>query len=238
MRRIRQRRRSAARPNDALIAIVFSAAALETFINEMAHLANERFALPPGSRVVIEDPSVERFATKVLKIESKRGSTTSKFQAASTNLAGKPFAEDEQPYFDLALLFDLRNDIMHGHEDRFPGIPFARHGDLILADPPLIAVRLADRGLTLGVRSGGMGPYVRWLDSPSVAQWACDAAAATVQSVLAMVPGAVRPSDDPLDDVPSTWPLRDALKMWYGEAFSPVPLVDAPPLPEYDYRDQ
>jgi hypothetical protein len=223
-RRIAQRRRSARYPNDALVAIVFSTAALEAFINETANLALQRFRYLPRDRIVDEHPTVEQFGNECERIERdrERKSLQAKFRAASKLFTGAPYAEGRRPYQPFAQLIDLRNEIMHARADDFPAIRF--HGEGLLADPPPVARKLT--GVKLGVpKKGGMGSYVQWLDSPDVARWACNAASAMVQSVLGMVPAPVRPPDprdfDP--EAPASWALRDALREFYGAAFTPIP---------------
>jgi len=123
--------------NEALIAIVFAAAALETFINEAAGLAEQSIT---SKDLVREQASVEKFAKKWAKIERKRWSTSSKFQAASKAFSGKPYAEDQPPYVDAALLMDVRNGIMHG-KDEDPTLCID-----LTTEPPELARRLTQRG--------------------------------------------------------------------------------------------
>jgi hypothetical protein len=207
--------------NDALIAIVFSAAALETFINEAAGLAEQAFAGGSGDRIIEEHPSVDQFAKRCAKIESEQGSTARKFQAASTSFTEKTYPEKADPFCDFLLLMSVRNGIMHG-KDEDPTIYLN-----MSTEPPQIARQLRARGVVLGIEPAldsehlAIGPYVAWLEHRDVARWACNSAVAIVQSFLKMVPLPVRPNVDP--QYADQGSYRDKLHRFYADQFTPLP---------------
>src|SRR4051794_18412488 len=83
--------------NDALVAIVFSAAALETFINEAAGLAAQA-ATDQAGYGVREDARIEQFARVCKEIEDTHGSVALKCLIASSLFRGKPYDKGEPPW--------------------------------------------------------------------------------------------------------------------------------------------
>jgi hypothetical protein len=215
-RRIAQKRRSSRHPSDSLIAIVFSAAAIETFMNEVAAFATHATY---DKTAVHEDPRVLQFARACAYIEESHGSTNLKVQAALEVFLTTPLAKGKQPYQDFALLMRIRNEIMHGGDDQFTGIIVNFQTGKVTSKPPKLAKELASRGLKLGVERGS-GSLIQWLDSADVARWACNAAATVVGAVIDAVPGTLAPPHAFHPEIPTTWGLHDQLHNDYYGAFS------------------
>ena len=93
---------------DALVSVVFSARALEAFINEIGALA----AMSPQRR----GPSTLMLGDLLKEIEAGQGSIQSKFSLAKSILTGAPYDKSAQPYQDFQLLISLRNQLDHVRE--------------------------------------------------------------------------------------------------------------------------
>src|SRR2546428_4780978 len=90
--------------NDALVAIVFSAAALEAFFNEMADLAGSdamNSSLHPPNPT-----SVAVYAELAAEVEEGRGSIALKFLLARRLLNGEGGDKGSSVYEDFRLLMD------------------------------------------------------------------------------------------------------------------------------------
>jgi hypothetical protein len=105
--------------NDALVAIVFSAFAIEAFVNEIAGIA----AMTAEQSSLPEDNSVATFGALAWQLEESKASTEAKLLLASALFAGRPYAKGVQPFQDLRLLFRLRPP-----QDAAPGagVPWAQ----------------------------------------------------------------------------------------------------------------
>lgn len=88
-----------------LVAIVFSAAACETFINEVVSSAR----LAPN-----KNEHAEEFAHIMESLEDSRANIKIKFMLAKRILCGRAYRKGEQPFQDFALLENVRNHVMHG----------------------------------------------------------------------------------------------------------------------------
>jgi len=94
------------RQYDALVSIVFSALALEAFINEFLSLAKD--AKQAGSTEAFLDELID----SIDESDSNKKSTREKFILASEAL-GNGFKKGENPYQDFADLFRLRDCLVH-----------------------------------------------------------------------------------------------------------------------------
>src|SRR5258705_7971218 len=91
--------------NDALVSIVFSAIALESFLNEVREFAGH-FVADKGADIVT------MFARAMGDLEQTQ-SITLKFSVSHLILTGKPADFGAPPYQDLTLLVSLRNELVH-----------------------------------------------------------------------------------------------------------------------------
>jgi hypothetical protein len=94
---------------DAIIAIVFSALALEAFINEVGD-----FAAYPNRENAEQDPqSVSIIGSMLGEIEESRGSMQQKFLMAKWIFSQQEYDRANQPYLDFAILVQVRNALAH-----------------------------------------------------------------------------------------------------------------------------
>lgn len=163
---------------DSIAAILFSAAAIEAFINEIT--IDCKNAIGSGD----EDEVLRRFAFAMLAAEDSKSSTKNKIELAhilltneKPNLGGNPFA-------DFAHLFGLRNDIMHIKGPSSIGLL----SDEATSSMPRRVESLRQRGLTRKLPDGGRTFWVFHLMSAQVAWWACDTAAAICLHIAELVP--------------------------------------------------
>lgn len=166
----------------ATVALIFSAAAVEAFINEMA--VHSRSAVletsnPPGEST--EPKSVIRLAELLEEAERSKGSTQLKYLLAGQALSDIGFVKGRNPYQDFNDLMDLRNAIVHlkmtaeelDWGDNAPNLPkpIARMSSKkVLADPT---------------------HQLSWfhkLQTRAVARWACETAKGIVIATLDSVP--------------------------------------------------
>ncbi len=114
-------RASEKRPLDyysSIISVVFAAAALESFLNDLTEA------------IEIDDLSLEqpeqmdtrkilsRFREAMSEAERKRGNVLYKVQLCQLALTGTCYKKGKQPYQDLALLVRLRNYLLHLRPER------------------------------------------------------------------------------------------------------------------------
>jgi hypothetical protein len=92
--------------SSALTAIVFSASALEAFMNELELWLSYMLATDPAA-----DSRLTTLAS-LQEIEGEKGSIRLKYMLAAAAL-GRPLSKGQQPYQDFSLLIDLRNALVH-----------------------------------------------------------------------------------------------------------------------------
>jgi hypothetical protein len=170
--------------NDALVAIVFSAAALEGFLNEMAELAGMD-AIISSTLHPPTPPSVAIYGRLAAKVEEGRGSITLKFLLARGLLNGELGDKGSSVYEDFRLLVELRNELVHLKPSR--ELKLDSWGGFYL-EPAKVIKRLRAKGV-LAVGEGGA--QLSWLPSictRAAARWACNTAADTVHLIVDGVP--------------------------------------------------
>jgi hypothetical protein len=152
---------------DSLVAIVFAAASVEGFINELAELArslNNKVANPGFEKV-------DRFGKLALEAEEARASAKFKFRLAEAVFESATMSKGTQPFQDLSLLIDLRNALVHLK-------PSSRESILRqLEDRQLLAEALTDN--------------VSWLRraaTRATAEWAMKTADSAIEYVAKLVP--------------------------------------------------
>ena len=169
------------KPREPIVAIVFSAVALEAFINEVAVLADQPLLFDTPE----EPDSVVTFAERGRKFIEEKIPIRSKFMIAREVFAGQPYNKDAQPYKDFHLLIDLRNALVHLRPiDVFE---FSSEKGM-LVEPPEIIEELQSRGFLARPEVVGGGPWVLWINTPAAARWACNVTTKMVQSIMEVVP--------------------------------------------------
>lgn len=164
------------RQNDALVSIIFSALALEAFINEMLSLAED--AKQAGETEAFLDKLIDAIDESA----SQKKSTREKFMLASEAL-NSSFKKGENPYQNFADLFRLRDCLVHlKPEDR---IEEGDNGE----------VKYLARKLTKSLRNKGIFQNYTRLESITLlvstakaAQWACNTASEMVNAILDKIP--------------------------------------------------
>ncbi len=164
------------RQNDALISIIFSALALEAFINEVLSIAKD----------VKASGETEAFLDKLIdaidESPSKKKNTQEKFMLASQAL-DSGFKKGGNPYQNFADLFKLRDCLVHlKPEDR---IEEGENGE----------VKYLGRKLTERLRSKGIFQEYTQLESMTLlvstakaALWACNTASEMINAILDKIP--------------------------------------------------
>ena len=165
--------------NDAIVAVVFSAAALEAFINELADLA----AQPPiGSS---NPASVQMFASLVNEIEESRGTTRLKYMVARSVFTGEPYDKSAPPYQDFALLFRLRDALIHlKSENKFE---YDAEGNIVSSNYPKVVGGLP-RHILAKFDDKVTFSWLSWIGTKAVARWACNVACQMASSLLGSIP--------------------------------------------------
>jgi hypothetical protein len=92
---------------DAAVAIVFSAAAIESLVAEFALLCNL------ARRTSGATPYVGLIADALDELEKQRGSVRLKLLVLKGMLQGEPYDASRRPFQDIALLIDLRDSLVH-----------------------------------------------------------------------------------------------------------------------------
>jgi hypothetical protein len=167
----------------ALVAVVFSAAALEAFINEAVELAS----LPQFLGSSEEPPAVAAFRSLLTEAEDQKAELGRKFMQARIAFTGQGYDAGRSPYQDLALLVDVRNALLHSKKSP-ETFEQRADGGIIFKPGPIIA-RLRSKNIVAKHEpSDTMASWVHTISTPAVARWACNAAAAMVASVIEVAP--------------------------------------------------
>jgi hypothetical protein len=163
---------------DALVAVVFSAAALEAFINEVASCADLRRGAP-------EPHVVGDFADLARLLEESRASPASKFRLASIVFGeGRGYPSGEHLWEEFLLLLSARDALVHLKDD----VVHIDTGSGALLPPRKVVQQLQRRKLTPQLPDGSGASLTIWLSTPAVARWACNTATSMVRAVLEMLP--------------------------------------------------
>ena len=165
---------------DALDAIVFAAASLEAFMNEAVELALEGLAGLPS-----EPASVHTFAKSVQEIENNHGNVQEMFLKVSEVFQGEAYDKGAQPYQDFALLFRLRNAIMH-LKPREEMTKDAR--GWWVPETSRLLEQLKARNISGQYEEGTSAALISHVSTRAVAGWSCNTAANMVDSVIKMAP--------------------------------------------------
>jgi hypothetical protein len=167
-------------------------AAAESFINELSDFSE---AMPWAA------PESKRLGELLPQVEADRGSLLLKWHVAALALSGEPFDRGMQPFQDFTTVVTLRNWLAHPkpRDEMLLGI----EGDRVAFSirPHKLMENLAQRGF---VSSTPMNWLLR-LQSPDIAEWACETVRAMVHALCDRATDA--------DDVPG---LDNALRPEWG----------------------
>ena len=161
---------SARNQDDALTALLFSAATLEAFIEELALHAQS------GMRLFPTASSLQALAQVLKEVEASRGSVRLKYLVAKVILSGSSYDKGTQPYQDFDLLFTIRDAIVHMKPER------------VTQEPHKIVAALSARGLCEPENHHVKSSWVHQITTRAVARWACNVVRDMVNSVRECFP--------------------------------------------------
>jgi hypothetical protein len=162
----------------ALISIVFSVVALESFLNEITAQAQQMAMQQPA----VGGPEVVLFAQIMGDAEEAHARLESKLTLAKWILSGRNLNRGVQPYQDLVLLTRLRNDLVHTEPNKLfvwgTTTNEEAHGALI--------AKFKDKHML----ADGMptGSWTSLVQTKAVAEWSCRTAAHIVGDLCSGVP--------------------------------------------------
>jgi hypothetical protein len=174
-------------PSESLIAIVMSALTVEAFINELGEAAD----MEGIRRENMTSPTLDMLrglAKEIAAVEASRGSTASKYQAASQVLSGYAFPRGLLPFQDLQKLLSLRDLLVH-----------LRPGDQVEADgnivPRINLIRSFQQAGLTRTRDrrpghdvpGGMS-WLNEIETAAMATWAYAAACGIIRAIGRTLP--------------------------------------------------
>lgn len=169
---------------DAFPAILLSAAAAESFINELAEAAKIDGSL---SEVFASTAVLRDLGEIIGQVEAERGSIILKYQLAKKVLDGSTFQPGRPPFQDFVEFMKLRNVLVHPRSfDQF-----TEEGHM-QPQPPVIRA-LQQRGLTQtrGRKLGDVPGGTSWLyevECSRTAEWAYNATHNTIKALLELLP--------------------------------------------------
>lgn len=180
---------------DALVAIVFAAFSLEAFINELGAISKQAKANGNNEKVLNELVA----ATDESSInQSENKSTQAKFLSVSKALS-QEFKKGEKPYQDFALLFKLRDYLVHFKpEDKFAIdldnnyiydserkiIKKLRDKNIFTNPPQAEFITFQSRKSNGTQTDSKVRSLILLVSNDKAAKWACDTAAEMVGEIL------------------------------------------------------
>jgi hypothetical protein len=199
---------------ESLVSVVFAAAALEAFLNEVAYLAGGKSSLRTPQPAV-----VSAFAQLMEDAEESRAPIQSKFQLSNLVLTGSTYDKGTAPFQDFADLIAVRNLLMHGNSnERFSRVD----NKPVMINPTAVLDRLTSKNVLheappehlkgfvavagesflaeavyaeelQGVSSKGGGSRImtRWtyvVGTKAVAEWACNTASYMASDLMDKAP--------------------------------------------------
>jgi hypothetical protein len=167
--------------SDTLISIIFAAASLEAFINELADKAAEK-------PVLLDHPeSVRNLAVLLKELEETRASTRLKFMITKLVFTGKIFDKrdkDDQTYQDFLLLSKLRDSLIHlKPQDE---VIIKRDGTSETKVPKFM--KEINKDLLADFDEKVIASWVSRISTRAMAEWACNTAAEMVSSIIVILP--------------------------------------------------
>ena len=156
----------AKKSDNSIVAIMFSASAMEAFINESAGLAR---MIPTSDRQKI----VEGYAAVMAELEDRKESLLVKYHMALLVFSGATWNEGDQVFQDFKLLVTIRNAIVHMKTDKWE-TPVS-----MLKPDPERAIEQHPKFIKTLVQKKIIDPPIKsqsWLEllkDQRVAQWAC-----------------------------------------------------------------
>lgn len=165
---------------DAIVAIIFSVAALEAFINEAVELSHN----PPLVKVWKMPGQVTKFAEYAKEKNDTRMNIRKQFKNAQKILHGVDYDETKIPYKNFALLIELRNELVHMK----PKDIFETKSDGNISMKSVPVIKRLDKNIVVKIKNQRPVPWISSICTRGVARWACNTASEMVQSILGPIP--------------------------------------------------
>jgi hypothetical protein len=165
---------------NVLVACVFSAVAMEAFINELAGMTSS-IILP---KLETEPYKLQAIAEMLEHVEHSHGPLEMKYELVKWICTGQLFDKGTKPYQDFADLIAVRNELVHYKIDR---IPVAEDGGVTVA-PPRVIGRLRSRHVLADIPADVGAAWIHRIGTASMARWACETAAAMVHITISFLP--------------------------------------------------
>lgn len=169
--------------SDALVAIVFSAAALEAFLNESGELALQSTDSPLESVPL----ALRNVGIAMAQAEDGRGSPQLKYLVGRTILEQQPIDKGQSSYQHLDLLFKIRNEIVHLKPKEKP-YHDEQTGLYMHSSNPIVERLRALRILREFPDPNTSAAFLVLIATRRAAQWACLTVAKVVRSFVGVVP--------------------------------------------------
>ena len=155
----------------ALISVVFSVIALESFLNEITEHARQLSAHQP---TIEGHPEIVLFAQVMGDAEEAHARLESKLTLANWILSGRSLNRGSQSYQDFALLLRLRNDLVHTKTNKL----FA-YGTMTNEEAHReLMKRFRNKNILANDSQTGSWTYL--IQTKAVAEWSCRTAASVV----------------------------------------------------------
>jgi hypothetical protein len=152
--------------DDALVAILFSAASLEAQLMELAHIATAT----EMSRAT-DSLRLQALSDILEELEEAKASVQAKYRVARRILLGTGYDKGAHPFQDFQILIRLRNAIVHLKPEH------------ITPEPLEIVKALISRGLCES-EDGARSSLVHQVGTRAVARWACNTAVDMIHSLF------------------------------------------------------
>lgn len=199
--------RAGSSTDDAVVATLFAAFAVEAWVNELLY----RVRTARDSEVI---GPLERLQPLIrsARLEERGTSLLTRVDVMGTVLQGGGWTLGQQPYQDLALLMEIRNSVVHQrpettlidvYEDAAGAFQF-RQEKLAPLGERLVAAKVIQRPA-----GGAIAPVLSLLQQPVVARWSVGVSVAVIRAVAGLLPPggwqtlALLSVNDLVDDVAS-----------------------------------
>lgn len=168
----------------ALVSIVFAAASLDAFANELPAFTESALRTGQARR----DDKLQTFGDLMNELEKSRAQLKAKLALAKWILSGVPFDKSSAPYQDFSALVDLRNALIHAKSSVEVGI----EGDRPVFGRPKVLETLQQKKLLASVPADSEGmtgaSWTEAVSTPACARWACNTVAETAKAILSGLP--------------------------------------------------
>lgn len=154
--------------------------AMEAFINEMAEMA-----LSPTTNQETDPSKITAFGEVVKYVEESRGPLEMKYDLAKWLCSGQFYEKGAKPFQDFADLIAIRHALIH--YKLLDKITFGEDGSVSMAVPKVVE-RLRPKGIWAEIPAGQNVAWIERVGSSATARWACETAAAMVNSIVASLP--------------------------------------------------